>query len=89
MSGVNRILADEMGLGKTSQTIALFCQLMENGISGPFLVIAPFSTLPNWAIEFKKFAPKVSYKIYLKVFRIIFHQEAWPKNRLIRINIWH
>lgn len=59
-SGVNGILADEMGLGKTLQVISLICNLIERGIEGPFLVIAPLSTINNWVAEFRKFAPNVS-----------------------------
>ena len=51
---INGILADEMGLGKTIQTIAMFCHLVEMGIPGPFLIVAPLSTVPNWMKEFKK-----------------------------------
>ncbi|KAL0278526.1 UNVERIFIED_CONTAM: hypothetical protein PYX00_000331 [Menopon gallinae] len=58
-NGVNGILADEMGLGKTLQVIALVCNLIEQGIEGPFLVIAPLSTISNWVAEFRKFAPSV------------------------------
>lgn len=45
----NSILADEMGLGKTIQAIAFLWHLKqkENAI-GPFLVIAPLSTLQQW-----------------------------------------
>lgn len=47
--GINGILADEMGLGKTIQAIALLSHISENkGIWGPFLVVAPNSTLYNW-----------------------------------------
>ncbi|KAJ9579270.1 hypothetical protein L9F63_024624, partial [Diploptera punctata] len=60
LNGVNGILADEMGLGKTPQTIALLCHLIEKNVPGPFLVVAPLSTLPNWILEFERFAPKVS-----------------------------
>lgn len=63
-NGVNGILADEMGLGKTIQVISLLCHLVENGISGPFLVLGPLSTLPNWLMEFEKFAPSVSLHKY-------------------------
>ena len=35
--GINGILADEMGLGKTIQTVALFCDMYEMGVSGPLL----------------------------------------------------
>lgn len=59
-NGINGILADEMGLGKTIQVIAFICSLIEQGIEGPFLVIAPLSCIPNWINEFKRFAPKVN-----------------------------
>jgi ATP-dependent DNA helicase len=58
-NGLNGILADEMGLGKTIQTIAFYCFLIEMGIGGPFLVVAPLSTVPNWLLEFSKFSPEV------------------------------
>jgi ATP-dependent DNA helicase len=53
------MLADEMGLGKTIQCIALITQIVTMGATGPFLVVAPLSTLPNWRMEFKRFAPYV------------------------------
>eukprot|EP00090_Calanus_glacialis_P044240 TRINITY_DN7876_c0_g1_i1.p1 TRINITY_DN7876_c0_g1~~TRINITY_DN7876_c0_g1_i1.p1 ORF type:complete len:630 (-),score=222.37 TRINITY_DN7876_c0_g1_i1:163-1983(-) len=34
------------------------------GVSGPFLVVAPLSTVPNWCNEFKRFAPKVPCVLY-------------------------
>lgn len=56
--GINGILADEMGLGKTIQTIAFVAFLKEfKKISGPFMVVAPKSTLGNWMREFKKWMP--------------------------------
>ncbi|RUP46236.1 SNF2 family N-terminal domain-containing protein [Jimgerdemannia flammicorona] len=56
--GINGILADEMGLGKTVQSIALMAHLAETyNIWGPFLVIAPASTLHNWQQEVSKFVP--------------------------------
>lgn len=48
-----------MGLGKTVQVIALVCHLLEKGVAGPFLIIVPLSTLPNWESEFRRFAPKI------------------------------
>ena len=49
-----------MGLGKTLQTISLFCHLCEvDKNAGPFLVIAPLSTLLNWKREVERFAPGV------------------------------
>ncbi|XP_046842317.1 lymphoid-specific helicase-like [Xenia sp. Carnegie-2017] len=63
-NGVNGILADEMGLGKTVQCIALLAHLVEWGVRGPFLVVAPLSTLPNWLSEFKRFTPNLFASIY-------------------------
>ena len=59
-NGMNGILADEMGLGKTVQCISLVAHLMGKGVTGPFLVCAPLSTLTNWISEFKRFTPRVS-----------------------------
>ncbi|XP_065883636.1 chromatin-remodeling ATPase INO80-like isoform X2 [Dysidea avara] len=56
--GINGILADEMGLGKTVQSIALLAHLAETqNIWGPFLVVAPASTLHNWQQECSRFVP--------------------------------
>ena len=52
-------MADEMGLGKTIQTIGLLANLIARGVSGPFLVVAPLSTLSNWKREFDNFAPTI------------------------------
>ena len=48
-----------MGLGKTIQCISLVAYLIEQGISGPFFICGPLSTVPNWVSEFKRFTPKV------------------------------
>ena len=63
--GINGILADEMGLGKTIQAIALLEHLGESkGNWGPFLVVAPSSTLHNWRKEIKRFAPNLKVLPY-------------------------
>lgn len=49
----NCILADEMGLGKTIQSITFLNEIDKYGIPGPFLVIAPLSTIGNWQREFE------------------------------------
>ncbi|CAH8629026.1 unnamed protein product [Heterobilharzia americana] len=50
---VNAILADEMGLGKTVQVIALLYSLWkEENDYGPFIIMAPLSTLQNWEGNF-------------------------------------
>lgn len=63
-NGINGILADEMGLGKTIQCIAHIAMMIEKKVLGPFLVVAPLSTLPNWINEFKRFTPQVSVLLY-------------------------
>src|SRR5690606_19933640 len=50
----NSILADEMGLGKTIQSVSILWYLQKyQNIRGPFLVIAPLSTIPHWRREFE------------------------------------
>ncbi|XP_053402464.1 chromodomain-helicase-DNA-binding protein 8-like isoform X5 [Mercenaria mercenaria] len=49
----NCILADEMGLGKTIQSITFLQEIFNYGIRGPFLVVAPLSTIANWQREFE------------------------------------
>ena len=57
--GLNGILADEMGLGKTVQAIAFLAHIAEEkNIRGPFLVVAPGSTLHNWDREIQTFFPQ-------------------------------
>ena len=62
-NGINGILADEMGLGKTLQSISLLAWLkQEYGYTGPFLVLAPKSTLANWTREFSNWAPSFNVR---------------------------
>ncbi len=63
-NGLNGILADQMGLGKTVQTIAFLCHLRGKGILGPFMVLGPLSTLPNWLAEFERWAPDCPVVLY-------------------------
>jgi ATP-dependent DNA helicase len=53
-----------MGLGKTLQTIAFIAHLYEQGIRGPFLIIAPLSTIQNWYNEFQRFTPDIPAIVY-------------------------
>ena len=63
--GINGILADEMGLGKTLQSISVMAYLAEvHNIWGPFLVIAPASTLHNWQQEITRFVPDIKVLPY-------------------------
>jgi len=63
--GINGILADEMGLGKTVQSISVMGYLAEqHNVWGPFLVIAPASTLHNWQQEITRFVPTLKVLPY-------------------------
>ncbi len=55
-AGIGALLADDMGLGKTLQTLC--------AITGRTLVIAPTSTLPNWAAELARFRPDLHVALY-------------------------
>jgi len=53
--GKNCILADEMGLGKTIQSLSFIEHLCRNNnIIGPYLIVAPLSTLSHWENEIKQ-----------------------------------
>ncbi|PIN06882.1 DNA repair protein, SNF2 family [Handroanthus impetiginosus] len=75
-NGLNGILADQMGLGKTIQTIAFLAHLKGNGLHGPYLIIAPLSTLSNWMSEIKRFVPSVD--------AIIYHGSKKDRDEIIR-----
>lgn len=75
-NGINGILADEMGLGKTIQCIAHVAMMIEKKVMGPFLVVAPLSTLPNWISEFKRFTPEVRENALLRYPYLIRHVEV-------------
>ena len=50
--GHGSILADEMGLGKTLQASVFLDYLWTaQKVRGPFLVVAPLSTIPHWERE--------------------------------------
>ncbi|XP_049789371.1 lymphoid-specific helicase-like isoform X2 [Schistocerca nitens] len=82
-NAVNGILADEMGLGKTLQSIALICHLIEMKVSGPFLIIGPLSTLPNWVMEFKRFAPKILTPFVLRRLKTDVELKLPPKKEVL------
>lgn len=43
-----------MGLGKTLQVVLFLSHLRHHGVFGPFLIVAPLGTLPNWQEETKR-----------------------------------
>ncbi|CAO1627411.1 unnamed protein product [Sympodiomycopsis kandeliae] len=63
-NGLNGILADEMGLGKTLQTISFLAHLRGKGVWGPFIIVAPLSTIANWVNEFERFTPGIPAMMY-------------------------
>lgn len=52
------------GLGKTIQAISLIAALRLKEVNGPFIIIAPLATLPNWILEFRKWLPSVDVLLY-------------------------
>lgn len=80
-NGLNGILADDMGLGKTIQTIAFMAYLVENNVSGPFIIVGPLATLGHWTSEFKKYAPDIECVQYYgaKSHRLQLRQKYFSK----------
>ena len=62
-SGFGGILADDMGLGKTLQMISVLLAEKREGNTDTSLIVCPASLVFNWAAEFEKFAPELSYLI--------------------------
>lgn len=59
-AGMGACLADDMGLGKTVQTLAHIAVLKASGdLSGPILIVAPTSVVPNWLHEIARFTPEL------------------------------
>ena len=46
-------------------------------VSGPFLCVAPLSTLPNWEREFKTFAPEIPI--------VLFHASKQERPKLYKL----
>lgn len=51
------LLQMNLSRGKTIQCVALIAHLLTKNCSGPFIVVAPLATLPNWIREFEKWLP--------------------------------
>lgn len=79
----NSILADEMGLGKTVQIVVALTDIAINqAIKGPFLIIAPLSTLPHWKKEFEQWSP---------LYPVVFHGSPMSKEiiKQYEINVYN
>lgn len=80
----NIILADEMGLGKTIQAMAFLNHLIkQEKLYGPFLVIAPLTTLQHWKRVFDDWSDLNSVLYYDsqgKKGRIACRKLEWYRN---------
>ncbi|ETO23539.1 Chromodomain helicase-DNA-binding protein [Reticulomyxa filosa] len=75
------ILADEMGLGKTIQMVVFLNQLATKfDINGPFLIVAPLSTLGHWSREFKNWSD-------LNV--VVYHGTQLSRERLYELEFFY
>ena len=77
-----------MGLGKTIQTIAMMQHLhLHENVHGPFLVIAPLSTLPHWKACFENWTEMNSVYYHDSGFgvganaRDLIRRREWYTNR--------
>ncbi|XP_029007835.1 chromodomain-helicase-DNA-binding protein 6 isoform X2 [Betta splendens] len=76
----NCILADEMGLGKTIQSITFLYEIFTMGIRGPFLIIAPLSTITNWEREFRTWT-------HMNV--IVYHGSQISRQMILQYEMFH
>ncbi|XP_071513861.1 uncharacterized protein [Panulirus ornatus] len=76
----NCILADEMGLGKTIQSLTFVDACVKYGIRGPYLIIAPLSTIPNWQREFESWTD-------LNI--IVYHGSQGSRNMILEYEMYY
>lgn len=62
---IGGLLADDMGLGKTIQIISLLAYLNDRNELNKTLIVVPKTLIENWVQEIQKFAPSLSYKVYV------------------------
>ncbi|KAJ9062473.1 hypothetical protein DSO57_1010496 [Entomophthora muscae] len=69
------IMADEMGLGKTIQSVSFLYHIHRTfQIRGPFLIVAPLSTLPHWERE---------VKTWTTLNAIVYHGSSISRNLIV------
>ena len=56
--------AAETHPGPRAQAIALIARLLDSGDAGPHVIVAPVSTLENWARGLRKWCPKLRVVVY-------------------------
>ncbi|KAJ8259214.1 hypothetical protein COCON_G00182260 [Conger conger] len=76
----NCILADEMGLGKTIQSITFLYEMFCMGLRGPFLIIAPLSTITNWEREFRT---------WTDINVIVYHGSQISRQMILQYEMYH
>ncbi|ORY40365.1 hypothetical protein BCR33DRAFT_740236 [Rhizoclosmatium globosum] len=77
----NSILADEMGLGKTVQSTVFLDYLHTRcKVKGPFLVIAPLSTIGNWEREIQRWSD-------MNV--IVYHGRETSRNLIVETEFYY
>ena len=66
------MFCEPQGLGKTAQAIAVLeYQRQLEGVRGPFLVVAPLTTLGHWQREIETWTPMVRFRV------LGFHVLVW------------
>ncbi|XP_077582608.1 chromodomain-helicase-DNA-binding protein 6 isoform X2 [Stigmatopora nigra] len=76
----NCILADEMGLGKTIQSITFLHEMFGMGVRGPFLIIAPLSTITNWEREFRT---------WTRMNVVVYHGSQISRQMILQYEMFH
>ena len=69
-----------MGLGKTVQSATFLEMVFRTGIHGPFLVIAPLSTICNWQREFEGWTDQNC---------IVYHGSQTSRNMIQQYEMFH
>lgn len=61
---VKGMVVDFFGSALQVQTIGFLSHLWSKHVTGPFLIVAPLSTLPNWVAEFQRWCPAIPVVLY-------------------------
>lgn len=69
-----------MGLGKTIQSITFLFEMFSMGIRGPFLIIAPLSTITNWEREFRT---------WTEINVIVYHGSQISRQMILQYEMYH
>lgn len=69
-----------MGLGKTIQSITFLHSMYDYGIKGPYLIIAPLSTIGNWSREFE---------VWTDMNAIVYHGTTASRNMIQEYEMYH